>query len=77
MYQDIAGEIPPDSQWIMKDVYHLWLLLAATLVWNFVTCLLLLILQGKISDLVMSIIYMVGVGGASFFLWFRPCTTVL
>lgn len=72
VYQDIAGEIPPDSQWIMKDVYHLWLLLAATLVWNFVTCLLLLILQGKISDLVMSIIYMVGVGGASFFLWFRP-----
>lgn len=72
VYHDIAGEIPPDSQWIMKDVYRLWLLLAATLVWNFVTCLLLLIITGAISDLIMGAFYMVFIGTGSFFLWYRP-----
>ncbi|KAL4400720.1 trans-Golgi network membrane protein [Malassezia pachydermatis] len=72
VYHDISSEIPPDSQHVMMNVYRLWLLLVATLIWNFVTCLLILFAVQHLSDLINSVVYLVVVTAASFFLWYRP-----
>lgn len=72
VYHDISSEIPPDSQSVMMNVYRLWLLLAATLIWNFVTCILIMLATGHLSDLIDSIVYLVVVSAGSFFLWYRP-----
>lgn len=72
VYHDIASEIPPDSQTTMLQVYRLWLLLVATLLVNLAACIVLFVSMGHISDLIDSIVYLVVITVASFFLWYRP-----
>ncbi|WFD30455.1 hypothetical protein MSPP1_001476 [Malassezia sp. CBS 17886] len=74
VYHDIASEIPPDSQPVMLNLYRLWLLLLVALIVNFVACLVLVISRGfdRLSDLINSIVYLVVIAPASFFLWYRP-----
>ena len=73
MYHDIESEIPPDSQPVMLNVYRLWLLLVATLLWNMATCIVLMVsMSGRVSDMVNSVVYVVVITGCSFMLWYRP-----
>ncbi|KII88427.1 hypothetical protein PLICRDRAFT_41589 [Plicaturopsis crispa FD-325 SS-3] len=74
IFHSIADEIPVDSRPLITRLYQLWLVLLATLILNFVACLVILISGsgdgGK--DLGGSIGYIFIIGIPSFLLWYRP-----
>lgn len=51
----------------ITHIYYLWLLLAATLVVNFVACIFI-----SVKDLISSVVYLPVIMIASFMLWYRP-----
>jgi len=74
IFHSIPDEIPEPSRPLITRLYQLWLLLLATLVVNFVACLLILI-SGQSDggkDLGSSIGYFFTIGVLSFLLWYRP-----
>lgn len=73
VYHDIASEIPPDSQGTMTHIYYLWLLFAATLVWNLVTVFLARFVSVvPDTSFIGAIVYVVVLIPLSFMLWYRP-----
>ncbi|KAI0093687.1 scamp family-domain-containing protein [Irpex rosettiformis] len=74
IFHSIQDEIPEGSRALITRMYQLWMLLAATLILNFVAYLVLLIsgATGAVGGFVTSIIFVVLITPLSFFLWYRP-----
>ncbi|KAI0340088.1 scamp-domain-containing protein [Trametopsis cervina] len=73
IFHSIQEEIPEASRPLITRLYQLWMLLALTLLLNFVACLILLISGADgIGTLITSIIFLVFITPLSFFLWYRP-----
>ncbi|KAI9333222.1 scamp family-domain-containing protein [Zopfochytrium polystomum] len=75
IHHDIDGEIPELSRSVMKKIYFFWLATLCLLVWNFVTCLSLLITKSTpnaANDFGVSLIYCFTITAMSFYLWYRP-----
>ncbi|KAI0683699.1 scamp family-domain-containing protein [Cytidiella melzeri] len=74
VFHSIPEEIPEGSRPLITRLYQLWLLLAATLILNFVACLVLLIsgASGSLGGFITSIIFVVFITPLSFLLWYRP-----
>ncbi|EJU05607.1 hypothetical protein DACRYDRAFT_74883 [Dacryopinax primogenitus] len=74
LHHDIKGDIPEASQQLMQRLYLLWLVLIGTVIINFIGCIFIL-LSGTADggkDLGASILYLVVIPPASFFLWYLP-----
>ncbi|KAJ7632678.1 scamp family-domain-containing protein [Roridomyces roridus] len=74
IFHSIADEIPEASQPLITRLYQLWLVLAATLIFNMVACIVILVSGSRDGgrDLGASIGYLFIISTTSFLLWYRP-----
>ncbi|KAF7294882.1 Secretory carrier membrane protein 2 [Mycena indigotica] len=74
IFHSIRDEIPEASQSLITRLYQLWLVLAATLIFNMVACILILIAGSRDGgrDVGASIGYVFFISITSFLLWYRP-----
>ncbi|OMJ27942.1 Secretory carrier-associated membrane protein 3 [Smittium culicis] len=76
IYHNISAEIGVADQKAVLMLFKLWLGVSATLLFNVISCLLLMIISPKnfspASDFIWSIIYVISIIPSSFFLWYRP-----
>lgn len=74
IYHSIQDEIPDEHKVMVTNYYRIWLSLLALLLWNFISCLILLIshASGGTADLGASIGYCFTITAGSFLGWYRP-----
>jgi hypothetical protein len=75
IYHSIRDEIEVPLQGMVRTLYYSWYLVCACVVLNTIACLLLLTsaaAQTAGSDFGWSILYLLLIPPASFFLWYRP-----
>jgi len=74
IYHDIQAEIPEASRGLITRLYQLWMVLAVTLIVNFVACIIILISGSPdgARDVAASAMYMPVITILSFLLWYRP-----
>ncbi|KND03021.1 uncharacterized protein SPPG_02092 [Spizellomyces punctatus DAOM BR117] len=76
-YHDIDVEIPEANRKTVLQIYRLWLATMVLLIWNMISCLMLLVshprnMNNVASDFGVSLVYVFVIGGASLYLWYRP-----
>ncbi|KAL7415950.1 scamp family-domain-containing protein [Mrakia frigida] len=74
IHHDISTAIPHESQATVTRLFQIWLALVATLLFNLLGCIFLLIAGASNggSDMIASIVYVPFITLGSFFLWYRP-----
>ncbi|TFK54770.1 scamp-domain-containing protein [Heliocybe sulcata] len=74
VYHSIQDEIPEASRPLITDLFRLWLLLMATLLVNMIACIFATVTGtgDGVRDLLVSLMYIVVIGGLAFLTWYRP-----
>ncbi|KAI8319316.1 scamp-domain-containing protein, partial [Martensiomyces pterosporus] len=77
MYHDIDVEVPIGDRQTVRVLFYMWLALEALLVFNCVSCFIVLVSHGSgVSNagasFGSSFIYLFTITAGSFFLWYRP-----
>lgn len=76
IYHDIDVEIPESEQKTVRGLYHLWLGLEGTLIFNVLSTFFILIAPNGLSsgptEFGVSFVYIFTISACSFFLWYRP-----
>ncbi|KAI9225200.1 MAG: scamp family-domain-containing protein [Piptocephalis tieghemiana] len=77
MYHDIDVEIPEASRKVVRYIFWAWIGTLLTMVWNAVSCFLILVSHATGvttggSDFGVSFVYIFTISISSFFLWYRP-----
>eukprot|EP00062_Callorhinchus_milii_P023711 gi/632982847/ref/XP_007908357.1/ PREDICTED: secretory carrier-associated membrane protein 4 [Callorhinchus milii] len=71
-YQNFEEEIPSEHCYLVKRIYHLWILYSITLVVNLIGCLAWLIAGGSAINFGLAILWLVLFNPCSYLCWLRP-----
>ncbi|ORX71293.1 scamp-domain-containing protein [Linderina pennispora] len=77
MYHDIDAEVPIGDRRTVRTIFYCWLALEAMLLFNCISCLIVLVSHGEDvsnagASFGSSFVYLFTISAASFFLWYRP-----